>query len=51
MLTDGMRAAAIYTRFSTVIMHPHEIAAAVGRISKFKGHRARPTVAHWDVFL
>jgi hypothetical protein len=50
-LTDGRRAAAIYTKLSAVIIQPQTRAAIVGRISKFKGHRARPAFAHWEVLL
>lgn len=41
----------MYTKFKMVIIQPHEMAAVVGRRSKFKGHSARPALAHWEVFL
>lgn len=50
-LTDGRSATAMYTKFKMVIIQPQEIAAIVGRRSKFKGHSARPALAHWEVFL
>lgn len=50
-LTDGRRVRAMYTKFKMVIIQPHEMAAVVGRRSKFKGHSARPALAHWEVFL
>jgi hypothetical protein len=50
-LTDGRRAAAMYTKFKMEIIQPHAMAAVVGRRSKFKGHSASPTVAHCEVCL
>lgn len=46
ILTHGMKAAIMYARLKTQIMLPHAIAAIVGRISQFKGHRVRPDTAH-----
>lgn len=43
---EGRRAATMYIKFKKEITQPLDSAATVGRLSRLRGHKARPEPAH-----